>query len=242
MTDVNPPTSNGQSGGGRESRAGHQAAGERPGEARTFADGRSAVDRPVHSPAPGADVGLQHQHEAVQTGQEMILVGQQVAAQTAELWRQALEPLGAWRNETARWFDYAWRQMSGLGVMRPMQTARPFGGGVIAAMMGAPAADLQETDDAYLLDVEVPGMVAEDLKLNIKDGRLALSGQKTQARHGDGYQISERRYGCFERHFPLPADVDRKAIDAELESGVLKIRLPKAAAASGERSKIEVRG
>jgi HSP20 family protein len=180
----------------------------------------------------------------MQAGQEAIRVGQRAAAQTLELWRQSLRPLTAWQSEMRRWFDQTWGQMSGLGVMRPLQSARPFSGGALAALMGAPAADLHEADDAYHLCIEVPGMKVEELELDLTDGLLAVSGRKTQENHeGSGaYQISERRYGSFERIFPLPADVDRSAIDAKLESGLLRISLPKVAPTDGNRSKIEVHG
>jgi HSP20 family molecular chaperone IbpA len=243
MTEANPQPSAGQSDGSPDRRAGRQAeAGERPTEGRSFGAQQTKDGKHPTPPIPGPDVGLQLQQEAVQAGQEMLRMGQQAASQTAELWRQSLEPFTVWQTGMRRLFDETWGQVSGLGVMRPMQTAHPLAGGAISGLMGAPAADLKEADDAYHLCLEVPGMAAADLKIDVKGGRLAIRGQKTEERHdgGGAYQISERRYGSFERIFPLPAGVDSKKIGVKLEDGLLKINLPKAAPAAGDRSAIEI--
>jgi HSP20 family protein len=54
--------------------------------------------------------------------------------------------------------------------------------------------------------------------------------------------VSERRYGRFERAFPLPADVERGRIEAQFRDGLLKIRLPKAAGAASQHARIEIKG
>jgi HSP20 family protein len=242
MTEANAHPSDGPSEDGRERHGARRAAADdRPTETPSF----GATDgKPAAPSIPGPDVGLQLHQEAMQTGQEMLKMGQQAATQTAELWRQSLEPLTAWQAGMRRWFDQTWGEMSGLGVMRPLQTARPFAGAVISGLMGAPAADLKETGEAYHLCIEVPGMAAENLKVDVKDSRLAVRGQKTEERddHGGAYRISERRFGGFERIFPLPASVDSRAIDVKLADGLLKITLPKTAPEASDRSPIEIRG
>jgi HSP20 family molecular chaperone IbpA len=245
MTDVNPQPTTGPSDGGRERRGGRQpAAGDRPAEDKAFSGSPSGGDKPVVTADQAADAGLQLQREAMQAGQEMMRMGRRAATQSSELWRQSFEPLAAWQSEMRRWFDHTWGQMTGMGLLRPLQTARPFGGGAAAVLMGVPAADLEETDDAYRLCIEVPGMASEDLKLDVKDGSLAVSGQKTQEQSDSAaaYRISERRYGSFQRIFPLPADVDRNRIDAKLEAGLLTITLPKTSPANSGERKIEVHG
>lgn len=243
MTETNPQTSDHQSENSRaERRAGRQTAGDRPQQERSFASeppARDRIDIPVHQ-APSA--GLDIPHEAVQAGQDIIRAGQRAATQTSEMWRHSLEPLATLQSEMNHWFDDLWRRATGLGTLRPMQTARPFAGGGLMALMGSPPVDLKETDTAWRLCVEVPGVAPADLEIGLKGDILVVSGQKAEERHecADAYQISERRYGGFERSFPIPPEVDRAAIDARLESGVLKITLPKKAQATAPWSKIEV--
>ena len=128
--------------------------------------------------------------------------------------------------------------------MRPLRTARPFTGAPVATLIGAPAVDLKEGDTAYHLCIEVPGLAAKDLDLRFSADTLTVSGHKAEERNEDGgvYQISERRYGSFERAFPLPADIDRARIEAKVENGLLKVMLPKSARTGTNWSKIEVRG
>ncbi|HTI66834.1 MAG TPA: Hsp20/alpha crystallin family protein [Caulobacteraceae bacterium] len=247
MTEANPQTSDQKADNGRsearDRRGGRQPApGDRPPAERSFGGEGATADRADIPVRQAVETGLQIPHEAVQAGQEILRAGQRAAVETSEMWRQSLEPLVTMQSEMNHWFDDVWRRMTGLGAMRPMQTARPFAGGGVMALMGAPAADLKETETAYRLCVEVPGLAPENLEVGVKGDVLIVSGQKTEDRHeaADAYQISERRYGSFERTFPVPQDVDRSHIDAKLESGLLKVTLPKKAQAAAPLSKIEV--
>ena len=71
---------------------------------------------------------------------------------------------------------------------------------------------------------------------------LLISGQKAEEKEDAScaYRISERRFGRFERGFPVPADVDRNRIAASFRDGVLTVTLPKNAAAMQDRNKIEI--
>ncbi len=264
MTDSNPqatPQATPQSASQAEKadgrRAGRQAgSADQPQEQRSFDSNGAAAQAGAPSGAQAAKAdavnrqilgeSLQIQHEAVQAGQEALKASQAAATQATALWRQSLEPLAAFQSQMRHLFEDAWRQTTGLEAARPMHTARPFAGGSIAALMGAPAADLQETDSLYHLAMEVPGLSAKDLKLGLKGDTLVIAGQKLETRRENGaaYRLSERRYGSFERAFPIPADVDRGAIAAKVESGLLTVDLPKAnpTAAGGAWSPIEVRG
>ena len=103
----------------------------------------------------------------------------------------------------------------------------------------APAIDLVETPDAYVVTAEVPGLVRDDLRIDVHDGRLTLSGVRRQARGCDQYHRIERGHGAFSRAFQLPHPVDADAITAELRHGVLRVQCPKQAAGTGRR--IDVR-
>ncbi|NNJ09002.1 Hsp20/alpha crystallin family protein [Chloroflexales bacterium ZM16-3] len=94
----------------------------------------------------------------------------------------------------------------------------------------SPALDLSETPDAYLVEVAVPGMKAEDLKLTFENGVLTLAGEVKQESEQQerSYHRVERRYGRFSRTITFPTTVKGDAIAAKLEHGVLNLTLPKA--------------
>jgi HSP20 family protein len=96
-----------------------------------------------------------------------------------------------------------------------------------------PAVDIIEEKDAYHLRVELPGVKREDLKVEVKDNRLTLSGKKENAweNHKDGYRYFETRFGGFSRTFELPRNVRADAIEAKYDHGVLGLKIPKSEAA-----------
>lgn len=160
-----------------------------------------------------------------------------------DIWRDAFAPLLSAQMEANRWFDQLWRQTTGMGTLPALRPGRAFGALGMAPAFGLPAADLKETDRAYQLAIELPGMTREDIDLKVERNTIRLSGQKTEEKEdgrGD-YRISERRFGRFERTFPIPQDVRRDAIQAAYADGVLKIVLPKSEQAQGEVSRIEIR-
>ncbi len=103
-----------------------------------------------------------------------------------------------------------------------------------------PAVDIFEEEDAIVLSAELPGMKAEDVHVHVENQVLTLSGERKLEREEqkEGYHRVERSYGTFTRSFTLPKHVDAENIEAKLEDGVLRLRLPKRAPA--ERRRIEV--
>lgn len=103
-----------------------------------------------------------------------------------------------------------------------------------------PAVDIFEEEDAIVLSAELPGMKAEDVHVHVENQVLTLSGERKLEREEqkEGYHRVERSYGTFTRSFTLPKHVDAESIEAKLEDGVLRLRLPKRAPA--ERRRIEV--
>ncbi len=91
------------------------------------------------------------------------------------------------------------------------------------------AVDIREEDDAFYVDAEVPGLAAEDVKVDIEKNVLTLSGErKVEKEETEGtYRRVERQYGNFTRSFTLPETVDTENISADLNDGVLSLRLPK---------------
>ena len=99
-----------------------------------------------------------------------------------------------------------------------------------------PAVNVEEAADELLLTAELPGMREEDVTVNIENNILTIRGEKREAYEAGGeegdeehnYHVSERRYGSFHRSFTLPRSVQPDAIEAEFDSGILTVRLPKA--------------
>lgn len=108
----------------------------------------------------------------------------------------------------------------------------------------APDSEASATDEFYEINVELPGVPAENVDVSVTDNVLTVSGTKTSEREEKGrtYFFSERRYGAFHRSFRLPPDVDDGDISAEYKDGVLKLRVPKRGAAPDKTRRIEVKG
>jgi len=92
-----------------------------------------------------------------------------------------------------------------------------------------PETNIAETDKALEVTVELPGMKAEEVKVEIRDGGLWITGEKKEEKEEQGktFHRIERRSGTFRRVLPLPAEVHETEVDARFTDGVLKITLPK---------------
>jgi HSP20 family protein len=103
----------------------------------------------------------------------------------------------------------------------------------------APAVSLAETPEGLLLTVELPGMSASEVHIEIENQTLVVHGEKREAATESGrYHLRERDYGPFRRVFRLPRWVEGDRISAHLENGVLSLRLPKAPSATPRRIEI----
>ena len=93
----------------------------------------------------------------------------------------------------------------------------------------APRTDLSETDDAFHIRLDVPGMTKDDITINLQNNTLTVSGERTSERtdEGEEYVRVERAFGNFHRTFTLPNAVDRENVEAAYEDGVLTIHVPK---------------
>ena len=92
-----------------------------------------------------------------------------------------------------------------------------------------PTVDLSETEEGFEVKAELPGMKKEDIKVEMNDGLLILTGEKKQEKKDDkkNYHRIERAYGKFERSFRLPSNVKGEEIKAKYKNGVLTIEIPK---------------
>ncbi|PIP93851.1 MAG: heat-shock protein [Bdellovibrio sp. CG12_big_fil_rev_8_21_14_0_65_39_13] len=101
-----------------------------------------------------------------------------------------------------------------------------------------PAADLDENEKAYFVSVDLPGVKKEDIKVEVHDGRLSVSGERKSERSDNGH--FERKYGKFERLVTLPEEVDVEAIEAHFENGVLQLAIPKKELAKPKKVEIGI--
>lgn len=93
----------------------------------------------------------------------------------------------------------------------------------------APIVDIQETDKEYLIKAELPEVKKEDVKVTVKDGVLALEGERHQEKEEKNKKFHrvERSYGQFVRCFTMPEDADPKTVKADFKDGVLNVHLVK---------------
>jgi len=91
----------------------------------------------------------------------------------------------------------------------------------------APAVDVLETEDAYLIFAELPGVRRDDIQLQVRDRRLELSGRRQSLGENRNFLRMERSYGPFRRSFDLEAPLDVDGIAASFEQGVLRVQVPK---------------
>jgi HSP20 family protein len=108
----------------------------------------------------------------------------------------------------------------------------------------APALDISERKDAYLVSVELPGVKLDDLTITLDDGLLTIQGERSFADEASEQQYHriERRYGAFRRSITLPAHVMAEGVEASFEDGVLQIVVPKAEEAKPKRIQVRPGG
>ena len=102
-----------------------------------------------------------------------------------------------------------------------------------------PMADVEETGDAYLVDIELPGVKREDVDIEVGGQRVTVRGERKEKERVGILRRRERTVGHFHYEVTLPSEVDEDGVEAHLDDGVLTIRLPKPASERPRR--IEIR-
>lgn len=127
-----------------------------------------------------------------------------------------LEPFSSLRREVDRLFD---------DFTRPERASWR---GEVGAWM-RPRVDVVETDKAFELTAELPGVKEQDVKVTLSGDALVIEAEKRAEREEKGrdFRLSERSYGTFRRSLQLPFDVDAGKIDAKFADGVLRVTVPK---------------
>lgn len=109
--------------------------------------------------------------------------------------------------------------------------------GSISTAEWAPAVDIKEETDKFILHADIPGVKPEDIEVHMETGILTVKGEKkSEAKtEKEGYKRVERAYGSFYRRFSLPDSANGDAIKASSKNGVLEIIIPKREAVKPKR-------
>ncbi len=110
-------------------------------------------------------------------------------------------------------------------------------------MPAVPAVDVAETDKAYEITAELPGLDEKNIEVKLANRVLSIKGEKQEEKEEKekDYYRRERSFGSFERSFHVPDDVQEEKIEASFKNGVLSVTLPKSAEAQKQAKKIEVK-
>jgi len=116
----------------------------------------------------------------------------------------------------------------------PFFTGRP-------ASAFAPAFEVKETTESFVLRADLPGVDEKDLDIAVHNGLLTVSGarQAEERKEGESYALYERQFGSFSRSFALPETADGERIDASLKNGVLSLTIAKKVEAKPRKIEIK---
>lgn len=105
-----------------------------------------------------------------------------------------------------------------------------------------PKVEVKENGKAYTVTIELPGLDEKDVKVQIEDDVLTISGEKKVEQTDDKMHYTERSYGSFTRAFTLPVDADRDGISAKFAKGVLELEIAKTANPPAQVKQVAIKG
>jgi HSP20 family protein len=149
------------------------------------------------------------------------------------------EPLGRWNP----WKELEEMEKRLSTVFGPVPSAaRGDKKEAIAVAEWSPLVDITEDDKEYVVKAEIPEMKKDDIKINVHEDVLTISGERKYEKEEKGkkYHRVERAYGSFMRSFTLPEDADGTKISAEYKDGVLKVHLPKSEKAKPKAIEVKI--
>ncbi|OGE24674.1 MAG: molecular chaperone [Candidatus Dadabacteria bacterium RBG_19FT_COMBO_40_33] len=123
-----------------------------------------------------------------------------------------------------------------------IRTLYPTDGEELEKGTWAPAVDIYETNDSFVVSADLPGLNKDEIQIDLKDNTLTLKGEKKfeEKVSKDNYIRVERAYGSFVRSFTLPQNVDPEKIKAKYKEGILEITIPKKEEAKPKQIKVEL--
>jgi HSP20 family protein len=136
----------------------------------------------------------------------------------------------------------SWSPLSDIGQLNERMRRmleQTFGGLLDDTAGWIPAVDIEEQDDVYVVEAEVPGVTREDVNIEVTGNELFISGEMKERKREGVIRRQTRRVGRFEFRVTLPGELDPEGVDAKLNDGVLTVRIPKAQRM--QRRRIEVK-
>jgi HSP20 family protein len=141
-------------------------------------------------------------------------------------------PFPTLHREVKRLFDDAFRGFD----VAPFDFGRGFG-----RMLAWPNIEMSETDEEVKVTAELPGLEEKDIEVELKNGVLAIKGEKKTETEDKDRLFSERYYGRFERRIPVE-DIEEDKVHAAFRNGVLTVTMPKSAQAQRQVKRIAING
>ena len=154
------------------------------------------------------------------------LLPERRSASTPERW----EPLSELEQMTQRMRLMLDESFGGFGLSSPRLMEGP---------SWSPMVDIEERDDAYVIEAELPGVKRQDVNIELMGNELAITGEIKERERKGAVRRRTRRTGRFEYRVTLPNQVDAEKIEAGLDQGVLTVRVPKSE--REQRRKIEIK-
>lgn len=148
--------------------------------------------------------------------------------------RLAERPFAGWSWDPLVEFDDLFNRVGSL--LETTFGATPAAMGTGTAW--SPLADFSETDDAYLIEIDLPGVKRDDIDIELSDRALIISGEVKEKERTGTLRRAMRRTGRFEYRTVLPGEINAERIDAKLRDGVLTVTAPKAETAKPRRIEV----
>lgn len=144
------------------------------------------------------------------------------------VWNTNVGPLNDFRREIDRLFDGLWGSLPSSESLQNAESE------------WTPACDIEENGDHYLISMDVPGVPKDQIKLEVLDNQLTVTGEKRRDHKNtsEGVRYVERRQGKFLRTFALPVGVSADKVEAHYQDGTLRLFVPKAESAKPRQIKI----
>src|ERR1700757_3575833 len=136
--------------------------------------------------------------------------------------------------ERSRGWPREWGDPFGEFTQLWNRMAQPFGRGGPEGWI--PTVETEETEDAYIVRAELPGMKRDNIDIELRGNELRITGEVSEENSG---KTLRHRHGKFAYRTTLPADADAEQIDAQLADGILTVRLPKSTKAQARKVEIK---